>query len=169
MQHDSSPGGSGRQPPIKEVDGRRVLDLERYAPFWLVTVTNAITRGGSNVFLRELGIGIIDVRVITTVAVEPGCPAVRICELVNLDKGAVSRSLAFLESRGYLAGEPAPTDPRRKFWRLSEAGQALHDKVLDLAIKREAALVAGIGEDDLAHFQRIMARMLANIAREDGG
>lgn len=158
-----------RNAPVLKRDGHRLLSLEHYAPYYLVAVTNAISRGASRDYLTRFGVGIMDWRVMTTLAIEPGCAAQRICQLIHLDKGAVSRSLTGLERLDYVRNEPGDADHRRRKWFLTEEGQALHESILDVALAREERLTRGVSDDDLETFLRVMRRMLSNISEREEG
>ncbi|SLN51831.1 MarR family winged helix-turn-helix transcriptional regulator [Roseisalinus antarcticus] len=153
-----------RPPPIQMRDGQRLLDLDRYVPYFLVAVTNAISRGASRVYLDRFGVGIMEWRVMTTLAIEPGCAARRICRVIHLDKSAVSRSLASLEARGLARPQAERSDPRRKSWTLTAAGRDIHDRILTIALERESRLLEGVPEADVEVFLTVMRRILANVA-----
>ena len=152
-----------RQPPVKAEDGHQVLDLDRYVPYFLVAVTNAITRGAGREYLAREGIGIMDWRVMTTLAISPGCAAHDITTLVHLDKGAVSRSLTALEGRGLATSTSQTTDPRRKSWRLTRAGWDLHDQILPVALQREQRLLSGVTPDELEVLLTVMRKLRGNL------
>jgi DNA-binding MarR family transcriptional regulator len=144
-------------------DDRVVLDLNGYIPYFLTAVYNAISSSASALYLKEFGIGIMDWRVLSTIAFEPGIPASHLCDLVALDKAAVSRSLHKLESEGYLDFEAAQNDPRRKNWSLNARGFVLHDRILKVALDRERKLIEGIEAEDLEAFLRVMRQMRRNV------
>ena len=149
--------------PTQEKDGRTVLDLDKYAPYYLTSVYNALSSGASSLYLNTYGIGIMDWRVLSTIAIEPGIPASRLCELVALDKAAVSRSLHKLSDLGLMKFQASPTDPRRKIWTPSEKGYELHARMLDSAIERERLLIEGISPEDFDAFLRVMRQMWSNV------
>jgi len=149
----------GRAPPSRQDGARRVLNIATYVPYFLAAVNNALSAGASAHYLKEFGFGVGDWRVLSMVAVEPGVAASRICDLVALDKGAVSRSLRRLHAAGFVTFEAAETDPRRKAWTLTSEGYDLHDRMLSAALDRESRLIDGITPDDLAAFLRAMRIM----------
>lgn len=133
-----------------------MLDLDGYIPHFLFWVNNALSRRASRRYLEGIGIGIVDWRVASTLAVVPGSTARRICDLVSLDKAAASRSLHVLGDRGLAESAPGPGDPRRRCWQMTEAGFALHDQIIDIALERERRLIDGIDPRDLEAFLRVM-------------
>lgn len=148
-------------------NARLVLDLDGYIPFFLFSVNNALSRGASRRYLVDFGVGIVEWRVASTLAVAPGSTARRICDLISLDKAAASRSLHVLGDRGLAESAPGPGDPRRCSWQLTEAGFALHDRIIDIALERERRLIDGIDPEDLEAFLRVMRLMRANTAALD--
>lgn len=151
--------------PTMERGGRPVVDVTTYIPYFLTSVSNALSRGASQLYLETFGIGIVEWRAIATLASEPRIPASRICELVALDKAATSRALARLRDHGYLGFETQEPDPRKKVWWLNEEGYRLHDRVLAVALERERRLIDGVDPDDLEAFLRVMRIMRRNVDR----
>ena len=152
-----------RPPPTLSRGGRAVIDTDRYIPYFLAAVNNALSRSASAQYRRAFGLGIGEWRVISMLAIEPGIPAARICEVISLDKAAVSRSLNRLDHMGYLVATPSPSDPRRRAWSLNPAGLALHDRILETALAREEQLIQGTDPADLQTFLRVMRQMRRNV------
>ncbi|WP_157960119.1 MarR family winged helix-turn-helix transcriptional regulator [Albibacillus kandeliae] len=165
MPHPSGAGPARRhsEPVQKNPDGRTVIDIRGYAPYYFASVNSALSRGASAQYLNEFGIGVTEWRVLSWIATEPGVPASRICEIIALDKGAVSRAINKLDQLDLLIATPSPSDPRRKSLELNEAGWALHDKLLDVALERESRLVEGVAPQDLEVFLKVMRTMRANV------
>ncbi|MEX0760576.1 MAG: MarR family winged helix-turn-helix transcriptional regulator [Tistlia sp.] len=147
----------------REVGGRPVLDLGCYLPYFLASVNNALSRGASQAYLARFGVGIVEWRVVSMLAIEPGIRAARICEIIALDKAATSRALQRLDALGYLEFETPGADPRRKAWRLNAAGYDLHDSILAVALERERWLIEGVDPEDLEAFLRVMRAMRRNV------
>lgn len=123
-------------------DGGPNLDLTRYVPALLTFVSNKLTRSGSALYRRHFGVGVTEWRILAMLAVEPSIPASRICQVIGLDKGPVSRSLALMERRGLVAICADETDTRRRLATLTPAGRALHDRIIVVALERERRLLS---------------------------
>ncbi|GHD49040.1 transcriptional regulator [Thalassobaculum fulvum] len=149
--------------PTRDKDGRPVIDVTAYIPYFLTSVTNALSRGASQLYLETFGVGIVEWRAMATLASEPRIPAARICELVALDKAATSRALARLHELGYLGFEAPEPDPRKKVWWLNDEGYRLHDRILAVALERERRLIDGVDPEDLETFLRVMRIMRRNV------
>jgi len=98
-------------------------------------------------------------------AIEPGIPALRICEVIKIDKGAASRSLSQLQRADLVTFKARDSDPRKKKWSLSAKGYRIHDSILAEALKREELLLDGIEQDDLEAFLRAMRAMSLNVEK----
>lgn len=149
--------------PTRVRDNIQILDIDHYAPFLLNAVSNAWGRKTSAIYRRDFDIGIVDWRVLAMLNIEPGITASRVCEVIRLDKAAVSRSLKQLLEKRLLRYEQPSNDPRKRLWWLSEAGQTAHEAVLSVALSCEKDLVDGVSPPDLETFLRVMKQMLTNI------
>ncbi len=148
----------------KEVDGRVVIDLDTYIPSFLSTVNNALSRGASQKYREQFGIGIVEWRVISMLAIEPNIPAVRIGEVICTDKGQVSRALLKLSELDLVSSEIVSVDIRKKNWWLNDAGYAMHARILEIAIDRERRLIAGCDPEDVEAFLRVARIMNRNLS-----
>jgi DNA-binding MarR family transcriptional regulator len=147
---------------VKKVGGRDVINVQNYVPYFFVAINNALSRGASKRYLDAFGIGIVEWRIMSMLAIEPQISATRICEVVALDKSSTSRGLKSLDRKALLDSDDR-SDTRRKVWRLNGAGEALHDKIITVALERERRLLAGIDGADLEIALRVMRQMRQNV------
>jgi DNA-binding MarR family transcriptional regulator len=144
-------------------DGRVVIDIDAYIPYFLSSVNNALSLGASYEYLKTFGVGIADWRVISMLAIEPRIPAARVVEVIAMDKGAASRSLNKLAELGLVTFETMATDPRRRIWELNDKGYQMHDRIMTAALERERKLIDGADPDDLEAFLRVIRLMRKNV------
>lgn len=149
--------------PVTLREDMTILAIENYPPFLLNAVSSAWQRATSAIYRARFDLGIVEWRVISMLAIEPRITANRICEVLRLDKSAVSRALGQLLDKGYLHFEAQPSDPRKRWWWLSAQGRRIHDDLLAIALDCEARLIREIDPDDLEAFLRVMRRMMANL------
>lgn len=167
MKDDRSACPEGRisNPTRRHPDGRDVVDIDTYIPYFLSSVNNALSLGASSEYLKTFGVGIADWRVVSMLAIEPGIPAARIVEVIAIDKGATSRSLNKLDALGLVEFETMASDPRRRIWALNDEGYEMHDRILAAALEREKKLIEGVDPDDLEAFLRVIRIMRRNVDR----
>jgi DNA-binding MarR family transcriptional regulator len=128
--------------PEGEPGGGPVLDLRRYVPGLLTFLANKLSRSASALYQREFGVNVTEWRIMSQLAIEPGIPASRICQVIGFDKGPVSRSLAAMEKKGILTIVVDTADARRRVITLTDKGLALHDRIIGVALERERRLLA---------------------------
>ena len=140
-----------------------VLDLERYAPALLTFLANKLTHTASARYRREFGVGIVEWRIMALLAIEPGIPAARACKVIGMDKGPVSRSVAFMTREGLVDVATDSGDARRRIITLTQAGRALHDRVLRVALEREARLLSCLAPAEVDALLNLLNRLHANL------
>jgi len=148
---------------VKQIDGRDIINLDTYIPSFLSKINNSLSRGASQQYRELFGVGIVEWRVISMLAIEPNIPAVRIADVISTDKGQVSRALLKLDEARLVENEIVSLDVRKKNWWLNEAGYELHAKILDIALERERKLIEGCKPKDIEAFLRVARIMDGNL------
>jgi DNA-binding MarR family transcriptional regulator len=138
----------------------RHIDRERYAPYFLTVIANAISSSASQVYLREFGIGVNDWRVVSHLGMDPGCTAQVISNVLQVDKSVVSRSVKTLVDRGLVAVETTPGF-RRLY--LTAGGAQLHKEMVPVALQRERLLLAGLDDAEVEQLLGLLRRLHANL------
>ena len=90
----------------------------------------------------------------------------QVCAYTNMDKARVSRAIQSLEDRGLISRTPSQQDQRLHDLQLTDAGQALLNKLVPEAQAWEAGLVStlSVGEyRDLLNTMRKLERQLERI------
>ncbi|MED5611448.1 MarR family winged helix-turn-helix transcriptional regulator [Pseudomonas sp. JH-2] len=142
---------------------RSPLNLDRYVPALLTSLTNKMASGASACYRKHFGIGIVEWRVLAMLAVEDHISANRVVQVIGLDKSAVSRALQVLERDGHVATKVDAKDARRYTVSLTPSGRELHDRVLVTALERERLLLAALGEEEVEMLIDFLHRMSAQL------
>jgi DNA-binding MarR family transcriptional regulator len=95
----------------------------------------------------------------------PGLSQAELAARVRADAPTVSRTVSGLLERGLLRSEPDPADRRRSRMRLSARGERLAAELAPVARDVRAALVDGMGEDEVAALRQGLQRVIANLDR----
>ncbi|MBV7407861.1 MarR family winged helix-turn-helix transcriptional regulator [Maritimibacter sp. DP1N21-5] len=148
----------------KDREGETILDLETYVPFLLSVAAAAWTRTTSAEYRAHFGLGITDWRVISMLNIEPKITANRICQVIHMDKAAVSRALHTLSEAGIVAFDAPKQNPRNRTWWLTDKGRGLHADILGVALEHEAKMMAGVAGEDLDTFLSVLRRMHVNLS-----
>lgn len=142
---------------------RDVLNLGDYVPYFLTAISNTWSRSSSRLYLERFGVGVTEWRVISQLAIEPSIAAQRICEVIGLDKGAVSRSVAALVAAGHVAEGTDGRDARRQLLELTATGYALHDRLIALATAREQMMLEGFTPEERVQLTGFLRRLHARL------
>lgn len=150
-------------PSLLERDGRLILDLDRYVPFLLSAIGNKWSSSSSSAYLRKFGVGVTEWRLMAMLAIEPGVNAYRACQVIGLDKAATSRALKSLEARGLVRSWTDTPGSQRKNLELTEAGWAIHERIIRIARKREALLLSDLSPEEVATLAGYLRRILTQV------
>ncbi len=137
------------------------LDLEHFLPYRLSVLTNRISRGLFELYSERFDIGVTEWRVIAVLGRYPGLSANNVAERTAMDKVAVSRAVARLLERNLLLREMHDTDRRRSVLDLSEAGCAVYDEIVPLALDYQRSVLAPLDEAERAQLVALMAKLEA--------
>ncbi|ATR18899.1 Transcriptional regulator, MarR family (plasmid) [Roseomonas mucosa] len=140
-----------------------VLDLENYLPFFITGLSNSLATGASRTYREHFGIGVAEWRLMTMLAQGDGLTLQIVADATGVDKSAISRAENVLFQAGYTRSEPDETDPRRKLIWLTPAGRALHDRVLKVALAREALLMKGVNAEERRLLLQLLRRLMTNV------
>lgn len=139
------------------------LKIDDYVPAYLTFLANKLSSSASVAYRREFGIGITDWRIMALLAIEPWSVAGRICNIIGLDKAAVSRSVREMVQNGLVEVRTHENNQRRQYIALTPAGVELHDRVVKLAMDREQDLLTGFSTEERKQLIGFLSRMLSRL------
>jgi len=159
-----------RRPPAETPDIARglTLDLERYVPAFITFIANKLSNSATAFYQRHFGVNVTEWRMMSLLAIEPGIPASRICQVIGYDKGPVSRTLAALQKRGLVAIRTDPNDGRSHAISLTAKGRATHDKVIVAALDRECRLLSCLDRKEQEVLIDLLRRIHDNLGAVTG-
>ena len=115
------------------------LDLDNYVPAYLTFLAGKLSRSASAAYRPKFGVGITDWRIMALLATEPWISPGRICDVIGLNKAAVSRSVASMKSSGIV--EVIREDQSRQLIALTCKGLNLHNRIVKVSLERERNLL----------------------------
>ena len=137
--------------------------MDRYVPAFLTFLANKLSSGASSLYRERFGIGVVDWRIMALLAIEPWITAARICSVIGLDKASASRSVQLLEAKGLVQVRPGMGRGKPQELALTEAGDALHDRILAVALERERRLLACLSQEEVETLIDLLARLHQNL------
>lgn len=96
--------------------------------------------GVFNERLLESPVSLTEGRILFEIAGHPGCKAKDLMEILRMDRGYLSRTLARLEASGWVKREPNTSDKRVRTLRLTSRG----DRLLKTINRKAAAHIESI-------------------------
>ena len=140
-----------------------LLDLDRYVPAFITFIANKLSNSATVFYQKNFGVNVTEWRIMSLLAIEPGIPASRICQVIGFDKGPVSRTLAAMEGRGLVAIKADQDDARTYSISLTSKGYATHDQVIVVALERERRLLSCLSKPEREVLIELLLRVHGNL------
>jgi DNA-binding MarR family transcriptional regulator len=157
-----------RKPSAERAADGPLLDLDRYVPAFVTFIANKLSNSATAVYQRNFGINVTEWRIMTQLALEPGIPASRICQVIGFNKGPISRTLAVMQKRGLVTIRTDPNDGRTHSISLTAKGRGIHDKVIVVALEREKRLLSCLKADEREMLIELLRRLHNNLGAVTG-
>jgi len=89
-----------------------------------------------------------------------------IAKFYMLDKGSIARTLAKLESKGFIERKINDDNQREKIITLTQKSMDIKDVLTDLLTEWNDLMYEGISEDEIKEFELITSRIAINISNK---
>ena len=151
----ASPAPAGRVSRRNGAASPASAAFAKSIPYLLGAISNLLSIGGSRLYRRSFKLGLMEIRLMWVLGVEPRITAQAASQIIGVDKAAISRALATLERRRLVDIAADPADSRQRIIDLSPQGRRLHQRILRVSRERERRL--------LAPFTQAESRLLASL------
>lgn len=139
------------------------IDLERYVPAYLTWIANKLSRGASQHYLALFGVGIETWRCLVLLALHGSVTAQQVSKVIGMDKAAVSRCFKSMQEQDLIQTRLDAADGRVRVAVLTPKGRALHDRIREVALERERALLAVLGREEVDQLLSMLQRLHENL------
>jgi DNA-binding MarR family transcriptional regulator len=156
-------GPSATRSSMRKTAAGPVLDLDKYVPGLFTLITSNLSGGASAAYLSLYAVGIETWRVMVMLAIEGRVTAQRVVQLLGVDKGAVSRTFKTMNAEGWLRLEPDAHDLRVRYAVMTPKGRALHDRMIRLALLREAVALSVLSDAEVQILRDLLRRVNAGL------
>jgi DNA-binding MarR family transcriptional regulator len=157
-----------QKPPAAATNEGPTLDLDRYVPAFITFIANKLSNSATAFYQRKFSVNVTEWRIMSLLAIEPGIPASRICQVIGFDKGPVSRTLSVMQRRGLVVIRNDARDGRTHSISLSAKGRATHDKVIVAALERERRLLSCLDKTEREVLIDLLRRLHENLGAVTG-
>jgi DNA-binding MarR family transcriptional regulator len=148
--------------------GGPLIDLDRYVPALITFIANKLSRSATVLYQRRFGVNVTEWRILVLLAIEPGIPASRICQVIGFDKGPVSRTLSQMQQRGLVVIKADPNDGRSHAISMTPKGRAVHDQIMVVALERERRLLDCLDRQEREVLIGLLGRVHRNLPAVTG-
>ncbi len=138
-----------------------ILRLDAFLPYRLSITSNLVSDVIADCYKAMFGLKVPEWRLLAVIAEAGGMNQQEIGLRTRMDKVTVSRAALALTARGLVERRANPEDRRSQLLTLSDAGQALYDKVVPQALRLEKAIFAALSDDEASKFTQSLDRLQA--------
>jgi DNA-binding MarR family transcriptional regulator len=156
VENASRPEPEGSEPPL--------LQLEGFLPHRLNVLSSLVSQALTQVYSKH-GIGIPEWRVLVSLGQYGAMTGKAVGTHTHMHKTKVSRAVAQLEARRYIARKANRADLREAFLSLTPAGRAVYEELAPRARDFTERLSAVVAADDRAAFDRAVAKLTERSAQ----
>jgi DNA-binding MarR family transcriptional regulator len=143
---------------------RQTLELSRYTFALIISMANKLNGGASTHLIKKFGIGVEAWRVLALIAaIGHEINAQQICQFSGMDKGAVSRTLRSMKSKGLIVLRTDEDDGRLKLASFLPKGKKMHDLIVDFHLERERSFLSVLSDAEIEIFIDLLTRTRANL------
>ena len=135
------------------------LKLEDFLPYRLSVLSNRTSNAIALEYSERFDLTIPEWRVMAVLGRFSGLSANQVAQRTAMDKVAVSRAVARLLDSGRIQRDFDDDDRRRSVLKLSEAGYAVYDQIVPLALGFEQHLLAGMSDEERTLLFRLLDRL----------
>ena len=140
------------------------LKLEEFLPYRLNVVASLVSQALSRIYSERYGIGVPEWRVLVTLGQYGVMTGKEIGAHTHMHKTKVSRAVAQLETRKFLARRANRADLREAFLSLTANGRAIYEDLAPSAIEFAKRLVEGLDPADRIVFDRALKQLIERSA-----
>lgn len=114
---------------------------------------------------RETGLIRPELTVLMCLSFRSGLNARDICEITEQPSNTVSRAVGALVEEGYVTRTRDAVDTRRNVLAITEAGQAVHDRVMATFAEAERVMLETLEPEEVETLTRLLDKLARDVER----
>jgi DNA-binding MarR family transcriptional regulator len=130
--------------------------MRRLLTVRIVGLLDLLRRSGTLANRREFGLSSMEWRIMAQVGEHAPLSLNGLADLLNLDRGQLSRAVKVMVERGLLDRRRKPGGPAVVI-TLTDEGKALHARMVDLAFARNTFLVGDLPQEEIERLDGALA------------
>ena len=160
------PAAKGKADPAAAPVARRaatVTDFDFSPSYLICALGNKIAVIAARNLKKQLGLSLMEWRVLDILAAEPGATPGRVIEFTGVNKSVVSRAVNALMRKGLIARAQAPDHGLRTHLYLTEPGHGVHSRCIGSRLQAEEQLLSHLSQADRARLVQTLKQLTRNL------
>ncbi len=130
-----------------------------FVTFRLARLQASLNAQGIGLLKAKVGISLVEWRLIQTLRMHESASLTELANLVQMDKGQLSRKIKAMVGKGLLRTKTDKQDQRVQHLKLTAAGEHLSENMMPTMEARQDLLLADVSEEDLATFYSVVDKL----------
>jgi DNA-binding MarR family transcriptional regulator len=144
------------------------LHLDSFLSYQLNLVSESAVKIASRIYERDVRLTFREVRVLNTVAGNPGIAHSEIVDRILFEKSLVSRLVAGLVKKSYLKREVDPDDARRVSLTLTDEGEVILRKADAIGMAMNEIWLSALTPEEMGVLDRCIEKLNTALPGLDG-
>ncbi|CAN1512235.1 MarR Transcriptional regulators [Rhabdaerophilaceae bacterium] len=144
------------------------IQLETFLPYRLNVLATTVSHALARLYSEQFGLSIPEWRSLATLGQFGEITAREIGLHSRMHKTTVSRAIAALERRGFVARRQNQADMRESILFMTPSGESVYAQIVPLARSFDARIRTCMSTTDQATLDELMNHILATVTRQNG-
>ena len=140
---------------------RKGVDVTQNLTFRIIQLASTLGRSAASAIPDATGMSVPQWRVISVIGSRPGISFRTLVQILEIDKGWISRTLTKLQDDGVVTATPDPADKRQFTLELTAAGRELHHQGSRISRMRQKQLEAEFSDTEYQALLDLLDRLQA--------
>ena len=144
---------------------RNGVDVTQNLSYRIILLASTLGRSAAVSIPAAVGISVPQWRVISVIGSRPGISFRALVQILEIDKGWISRTLTKLQAEGLVLSTPDPVDKRQFALELTAKGRELHLKGSQVSRQRQRHLENEFTPAQYSQLEKLLDRLQAAAER----
>lgn len=136
-----------------------MFTLRNFLPYQLAILSRRVSGTISREYSERFGLSINEWRVLAVLQQNPESSGRYLCDVTQLDKMVISRSVRTLEDKGLVLRRVSERDKRENLFSLTPAGENTYNDATPLALSYEERLLGRLSQEEKQSLQNILHKL----------
>lgn len=133
--------------------------VDQLVSYQVMQLNSKLNAQARTILAKHGDLSLAEWRVIRMIGLDPSLAAKQVRDIIGLDKGQFSKTVAALEQKGLIKVDPDPVDRRRIQLSLTKKGQATHTRIAPDIGQRNEHLLSQLSEREQSQFFKTLKKL----------